>query len=75
MPPGRAHQPGKGFSRIPGQIDTTECLLGLLDGASQYRVHELGTVVAFLPLAVVGLTSQDAQTVRAAYLTMELIGW
>jgi hypothetical protein len=35
----------------------------------------LGAVVAFLPLAVVGLTSQDAQTVRAAYLTMELIGW
>ena len=35
----------------------------------------LGAVVAFLPLAVVGLTSQDAQTVRATYLTMELIGW
>jgi hypothetical protein len=35
----------------------------------------LGAVVAFLALAVVGLTSQDAQTVRAAYLTMELIGW
>jgi hypothetical protein len=35
----------------------------------------LGAVVAFLVLAVAGLTSQDAQTVRAAYLTMELIGW
>ena|SRR5215207_3673444 len=35
----------------------------------------LGAVVAFLPLAVVGLTSQYAQTVRAAYLTMALIGW
>jgi hypothetical protein len=35
----------------------------------------LGAVVAFLALAVAGLTSQDAQTVRAAYLTMELIGW
>ena len=35
----------------------------------------LGAVVAFLPLAVVGLINQDAQTVRAAYLTMELIGW
>ena len=35
----------------------------------------LGAVVAFLMLAVAGLTSEDAQTVRAAYLTMELIGW
>lgn len=35
----------------------------------------LGAVVAFLPLAVAGLTSRDAQTVRAAYLAMELVGW
>ncbi len=35
----------------------------------------LGAVVAFLPLAVVGLIGQDAQTVRAVYLVMELIGW
>jgi hypothetical protein len=35
----------------------------------------LGAVVAFLALAVAGLTSEDAQIVRAAYLTMELIGW
>jgi hypothetical protein len=35
----------------------------------------LGSVVAFLALAVAGLTSQDAQIVRAAYLTMELLGW
>ena len=35
----------------------------------------LGAVVAFLALAIAGLASQDAQTVRAAYLTMELIGW
>jgi hypothetical protein len=35
----------------------------------------LGAVVAFLALAVAALTSQDAETVRAAYLTMELIGW
>jgi hypothetical protein len=34
----------------------------------------LGTVVAFLALAAAGLTSDDAETVRAAYLTMELIG-
>jgi hypothetical protein len=31
----------------------------------------LGAVAAFLALAVVGLTSQDAQTVRGAYLVME----
>jgi hypothetical protein len=34
-----------------------------------------GAVAAFLLLAVAGLTSQDAQMVRAAYLTMQLIGW
>ncbi len=31
-----------------------------------------GAVAAFLALAIVGLTSQDAQLVRAAYLAMEL---
>jgi len=35
----------------------------------------LGAVVGFLALAVAALTSQDAQLVRAAYLTMELTGW
>jgi hypothetical protein len=35
----------------------------------------LGAVAGFLALAVAGLTSQDAQTVRAAYLAMELTGW
>lgn len=35
----------------------------------------LGALVAFLALAVTGLTSQDAQMVRAAYLAMELIAW
>jgi hypothetical protein len=35
----------------------------------------LGAVAAFLALAVAGLTSQDAQTVRGAYLVMELTGW
>jgi hypothetical protein len=35
----------------------------------------LGAVTAFLALAVAGLTSQDAQLVRAAYLAMELTGW
>lgn len=35
----------------------------------------LGAVAGFLALAIVGLTSQDAQMVRAAYLAMELIAW
>jgi hypothetical protein len=32
----------------------------------------LGAIAAFLALAVVGLTGQDAQIIRAAYLAMEL---
>lgn len=35
----------------------------------------LGSVAAFLALAVAGLTSQDAPRVRAAYLAMEMTGW
>lgn len=35
----------------------------------------LGAVAAFLVLAIAGLTSQDLQLVRAAYLAMELVGW
>jgi hypothetical protein len=35
----------------------------------------LGAVAVFLALAVAGLTSRDAQTVRAAYLVMGLTGW
>lgn len=35
----------------------------------------LGAVVAFLALAVTGLASQDAPTVRGAYLVMEATGW
>jgi hypothetical protein len=35
----------------------------------------LGAVAAFLALAVVGLTSQDAQTVRGTYLVMEPAAW
>jgi hypothetical protein len=35
----------------------------------------VGAVAAFLALAVVGLTSQDAQTVRGAYLVMEPAAW
>lgn len=35
----------------------------------------LGAVAGFLALAIAGLTSRDAQIVRAAYLAMELIAW
>jgi hypothetical protein len=35
----------------------------------------LGAVACSLVLAVAGLTSQDAQVVRGAYLTLELVGW
>jgi hypothetical protein len=35
----------------------------------------LGAVAGFLALSLTGLTSGDAQIVRAAYLTMELTGW
>jgi hypothetical protein len=35
----------------------------------------LGAVACFLGLSVVGLTSQDAQTVRAVYLVMQPTAW
>lgn len=35
----------------------------------------MGAVAGFLALAVAGLTSEDAQMVRAAYLAMEVITW
>jgi hypothetical protein len=35
----------------------------------------LGAVAGFLALAIAGLTSQDAQMVRGAYLAMELTTW
>jgi hypothetical protein len=35
----------------------------------------LGAVGGFLVLAIAGLSSRDAQMVRAAYLSMELTGW
>lgn len=34
-----------------------------------------GAVVAYLALAVAALTIQDSQTVRAAWIAMELTGW
>jgi len=35
----------------------------------------LGAAIGFLAHAIAGLTSQDAQLVRAAYSMMELTGW
>ncbi len=35
----------------------------------------IGAVVAYLALGVSAVIRQDAQTVRAAYLAMEVIGW
>jgi hypothetical protein len=35
----------------------------------------LGAVIAFLGLALVGLTSDDGETVRGAYLVMEPAAW
>jgi hypothetical protein len=39
-----------------------------------FSVGWVGTVTAFLALAIVGLVGND-QTVRASYLSMELIAW
>jgi phage shock protein PspC (stress-responsive transcriptional regulator) len=40
-----------------------------------FSVGWVGTVIAYLALAVAAETSQDAQTVRAAWTGMELTGW
>jgi hypothetical protein len=40
-----------------------------------FSVGWIGTVVAYLALGVAAVTSQDAQTVRATWIAMELIGW
>lgn len=40
-----------------------------------FSVGWLGAVIAYLALAAIGLTSQDAQVVRAVYLVLGLIGW
>ena len=40
-----------------------------------FSVGWLGAVAVSLALAIAGLNSRDSQMVRAAYLTMKLIGW
>jgi hypothetical protein len=40
-----------------------------------FSVGWLGAIAGFLALAVASLTSDRTETVRAAYLAMELMGW
>ena len=40
-----------------------------------FSVGWIGAVVAYLALGVSAVTSHDAQTVRAAWIAMELTGW
>src|SRR6266545_701906 len=40
-----------------------------------FSVCWIGAVVAYLALGVSAVTSRDAQTVRAAWIAMELTGW
>ena len=40
-----------------------------------FSIGWIGAVVAYLALGVSAVTSQDAQTVRAAWIAMEVTGW
>jgi hypothetical protein len=40
-----------------------------------FSVGWIGTVLAYLALGVAAVTSEDSQTVRAAWIAMELTGW
>jgi hypothetical protein len=40
-----------------------------------FSVGWIGAVVGFLALVVAAMTSEDAQTLRAAWIAMELTGW
>lgn len=40
-----------------------------------FSIGWIGTVIAYLALGIAAETSQDAQTVRAAWTGMELTGW
>ena len=40
-----------------------------------FSVGWIGTVLAYLGLGVAAITSEDGQTVRAAWIAMELTGW
>jgi hypothetical protein len=64
--------PGEG---PPAMIMTPRLRKFALTAHVTSSVGWLGAVAGFLALAVAGLTSQDAQMVRAAYLAMELTAW
>lgn len=55
---------------MPRQLRTI-----LLTAHVATSVGWLGAVVVFLALALIGLTSQDAETVRAAYVVMQPAAW
>src|ERR687886_161401 len=40
-----------------------------------FSIGWIGAVVAYLALGASAVTSQDAQTVRAAWIAMEVTGW
>src|SRR5918995_3286351 len=40
-----------------------------------FSVGWIGAVVAYVALGVAAVSSQDAQTVRGAWIAMELTGW
>src|SRR5436309_5482988 len=40
-----------------------------------FSVGWIGAVIAYLALVVAAMTSQGAQTLRVAWIAMELIGW
>src|SRR5215472_14496436 len=40
-----------------------------------FSVGWLGTILPYLALAITGLTTGEPQMARAAYLSMEVIGW
>ena len=46
-----------------------------LSGHLIFSVGWIGTVIAYLALGVAASSGSDAQTVRAAWIAMELIGW
>jgi hypothetical protein len=40
-----------------------------------FSIGWFGAVIPYIALTITGLVSRDAQTVRSAYLALELIGW
>ncbi|MDH2388482.1 MULTISPECIES: hypothetical protein [Streptomyces] len=47
----------------------------LLTAHVTFSLGWLGAVGAFLALAVTGLSTADAETARAAYVAMDVVGW